>query len=437
MKKLLKPIACLAIAATVFSSCKKKSSTEEEASTPDVPNVSASTIFSILGTSGGAYYLAQTPQLTSGSLTFVDKGTQLAADQAARIIRSGDFCYSLNYGTGILTQLQPKSDGSYTTVKEINAGLAVGTNKPRFGLANNNTIMVYNVVVTAIKNTDGVVTGNTCTMRLASIAIPSMSIANLTQFNVPQSDSAKVGATIGYHPIRVDAPIIAGDKIYFGLMHQDMYNPALSPPARVPKQKGLETLVFDYPSISNGKLTTTNLASGHTVGYRSPSMYKDEKGDVYQSNWYMKANKFELANGDKTVITRLKDGKYDESYLFNVSDALGLATNVGSAGWFYVGNGIGYMAVQLEDQGDYFTANSWSVVRLDVYNKTAVKLNVPQSMLFSYENAVVNNGKFYMAISPIGGEANVYEFDPSSSSPDAFKKGLKLDGGNLQIEGIY
>jgi hypothetical protein len=72
-----------------------------------------------------------------------------------------------------------------------------------------------------------------------------------------------------------------------------------------------------------------------------------------------------------------------------------------------------------------------------VYNKTAVKLNVPQSMLFSYENAVVNNGKFYMAISPIGGEANVYEFDPSSSSPDAFKKGLKLDGGNLQIEGIY
>ena len=32
MRKLLKPIACLAIAAAVFSSCKKKSSTEDEAS---------------------------------------------------------------------------------------------------------------------------------------------------------------------------------------------------------------------------------------------------------------------------------------------------------------------------------------------------------------------------------------------------------------------
>ena len=59
------------------------------------------------------------------------------------------------------------------------------------------------------------------------------------------------------------------------------------------------------------------------------------------------------------------------------------------------------------------------------------------SQLFSYENGIVYNGKFYIAISPIGGEAYVYEFDPTSSSPDAFTRGLKLDGANLALEGIY
>jgi hypothetical protein len=128
---------------------------------------------------------------------------------------------------------------------------------------------------------------------------------------------------------------------------------------------------------------------------------------------------------------------YDVSYVFNVSDALGLDTNIGASGWFYVGNGIGYMPIQLENEGNYFEANSWSLARIDIYNKKVTKLNVPLSMLFSYESAVVSNGKFYMAISPIGGEAYIYEFDPASESPDAFKKGLKLDGGNLLIEGVY
>jgi hypothetical protein len=428
MKHLLKTIVMLAFAIAI-TSC------DNDDNDPD--GSSAKSIFSVLGTIDDAYYLAQAEKLTEGSLSFIDNGTQLEADQAARIIASGDYIYSLNYGTGLLTQLQPNAAGGYDVIKEINAGLSVGTNRPRFHLADENTLLVYNVVVTPIKNTDNVVTGNTCTLRLASVSIPSLTIANLTQFVIPQSENAKLGATIGYHPMRVDAPVISGGKIYFGLMHMDMYNPSTPPPFRVPKQTGLETLVFDFPSFANGTLTTSSQASGHTSGYRAPSMYKDEKGDVYQSNWFMSANSFNLSGGDKTVITRLKNGAYDESYLFNISDALGLETNIGAAGWFYVGNGIGYMPIQLEDEGNYFEENSWSLVRIDIYNKKVTKLNVPMSMLFSYESGVVSNGKFYMAISPIGGEAYIYEFDPASEGGDAFKKGLKLDGGNLLIEGVY
>ena len=116
-------------------------------------------------------------------------------------------------------------------------------------------------------------------------------------------------------------------------------------------------------------------------------MHVDESGDVYQSNWFISGNNFDLSGGDKTIITRLRDGDYDDMYAFNISDALGLSSNVGTVGWFYVGNGIGYMPIYLEDQGNYYTDNSWGVAKIDVYNQTATMItDVPNSGLFSYEN---------------------------------------------------
>lgn len=430
MKKIFFPALLLSFLA-VFSSCDDdtvKAETEDE---------TGSGVFNVLGSVDGAYYLQQATQLSEGSLSFINNGTQLNADQAARIVASGEYLYSLNYGTGLLTQLKANNSGGYDLVKEINAGLSVGTTRPRFKLAGENTLMVYNVVTAPLTNDAGEITDNINSLRLASISIPDMSILNLTEFVIPQTENAAKGGKMGFEPMRVDAPVIAGDKIYFGLMHLDMSDPAVPPPFRKPKQSGLETLVFDFPSFANGKIAESGVAAGHTSGYRAPSMHADEKGDVYQSNWFMTANSFDLSEGDKTVITRLKNGAYDTDYLFNVSEALGLAANIATVGWFYVGDGIGYMPVHLENEGNYYNENSWGLARIDLYNKTAVLLNVPNSMLFSYENGVVYDGKFYMAISPVGGEAYVYEFDPASESADGFTRGIKLDGGNVQVEGIY
>jgi len=425
-------LSLLAIMLTiVITSCKDDEDNNIE---PQINNQ-----YSVLGVIDNTYYLAQTEKLTEGSLSFVNNGTQLDADQAARIISSGDYLYSLNYGTGMLTQLKANSSGGYDVVKEINAGLSVGTTTPRYKLANESTIMVYNVEVEPIYDSTNpdVVTDNISTLRLASVSIPSLSISNLTEFVIPQTENAKLGATIGYHPMRVDAPVISGDKIYFGLMHMDMSDPTIAPPFRKPKQTGLETLVFDYPSLTNGIIVESDVAGGHTSGYRAPSMHVDENGDVYQVNWFMSGNSFDLSNGDKTVITRLRDGQYDDSYTFNLSEALELSSNIATTGWFYVGNGIGYVPIQIEDQGNYFGENSWTVAKVNLYNKTAIKLDIPLSDLLSYENGVIANDKFYMAISPIAGEAYIYEFDPESNEPTGFSKGLKLDGGNVSVEGIY
>lgn len=431
MKKInLINIAFIFLLFSAFTSCSKDDDSEIDTGITNP--------YSVLGVVEDAYYLAQTESLDEGTLSFINNGTQLDADQAARIISSGDYLYSLNYGTGLLSQLEPNETGGYDLVKEINAGLSVGTTTPRYKLADETTIMVYNVETISITDdeTDSVI-DNECTLRLASISIPKLTIDNLTEFVIPQSENAKLGATIGYDPMRVDAPVISEDKIYFGLMHLDMYDLTIPPPFREPKQSGLETLVFDYPSFTNGTLTVSDMASGHTGGYRAPSMHVDENNDVYQVNWFMSGNSFDLSDGDKTVITRLRDGAYDESYIFNISDALGLSTNIGSVGWFYVGDGIGYMPIQLEDEGAYYGENSWSVAKVDIYNKTALLLDVPLSDLLSYESALVVDGKLYMAISPIGADSFVYIFDSSSDNADDFETGLELDGGSVSVEGVY
>lgn len=430
MKKQNNLIIVLLLA-IFFTACSSDDSPSEE------PEETIIDPFSVLATIDDAYYLAPTESLDEETLSFINNGTQLDADQAARIIGSGGYIYSLNYGTGLLSQLELNEAGSYDVVKEINAGLSVGTDTPRYKLADDSTIMVYNVVTDYVYNDLDEVEDVICTLRLATVSLPDLSIANLTEFIIPQSENAKTGATIGYHPMRVDAPVISGDKIYFGLMHLDMYNPSTPPPFREPKQTGLETLVFDYPSITNGTITETNAASGHTNGYRAPSMHVDENGDVYQSNWFITGNSFDLSEGDNTVISKLTDGIYDTSYTFDISEALGLTGNIGTVGWFYVGNGIGYMPIQLEDEGNYYTDDSWSVAKIDVYNKTAVKLNVPLSNLLEYENGVVYNGSFYLALSPVDADSFVYKFDPSSTSADGFETGLQLDGDNISVEGLY
>lgn len=395
--------------------------------------------FHVLANINNEYFIAPTDTLTEGSLTFVNNGTQLESAKAARVLASGGYVYSLNYGTGIVTQYKPNSDGGYDEIAQLDAGTAVGTVYPRFKLASDgdDIMMVYNVDVEAVTDTDGNITDNICTFKLVTISLPDFSITNLVEYTVPQTENAQQGGTIGYDVVRVDCPVISGDKIYFGLMHSDMSDHSIAAPYREPKQTGLETLVFDYPSFENGTITELDQASGHTSGYRSFSMYADEEGDVYQVNWFMTGNGFDLSGGDKTVITRLKDGAYDESYLFNISEALGLTSNIGAVGWFYVGDGIGYMPIHIEDEGSYYLTNSWSVLRVDIYNQTVVQMNVPLSHLFTYESGVVANGKFYMAIGPIGGESYVYEFDPESTSPDGFTTGLQFDGGDVVIEGIY
>ena len=416
----------LGVMLLAFFSCKKDNDDDgTDNPTGKTFNLAASIV------EGGetSVYLAPVTNLKSGSLTFVNNGYELPAANAARVVSMGDYTYSLNYGTGIISQYKNNSTGGYDLIKEIDGGTAVGTKTPRYKAVNNNYILVHNVSVATEYEPDGTtIKSVTPTMTCAVISIPDLVVVQkMEPFIIPQTAASRAEKLYGF---RIDAPVVASGKVYYGLMRTVNGIGRGGIPG-----SGMETVVMDFPSLANPQVIRSDVASGHTNGYRTPSMHVDENGAIYQSNQFMALFGFDLTAGDNTVITKLVNGAYDPTYVFNVSEAL--TDKISTAGWFYVGNGIGYMPIILEDVYESGADNYWSLARIDLNQKTAVKLNVPLSNLLEYQSAVVNDGKFYMAISPIGGEAYVYEFDPAFTSPDAFTKGLKLDDGNIFIQGIY
>lgn len=183
------------------------------------------------------------------------------------------------------------------------------------------------------------------------------------------------------------------------------------------------SLVVDYPSLDNPKVIESSVAFGSTYGYRIPVAHQDSKGDVYQLC--------------KTHMLKISNGEYDNSYNFDLSKAIGF--NIGALGWFYAGNGIGYATYYDAEKGDSKEAAAWGVVRVDVYNKTAIKMNVPTGLyLFQHQYAKVINGKVYMALCPVGGEGNVYIFDSAKADANGFELGAKLKtGAGASYIGIF
>lgn len=394
---------------------------------------------SVSSTGNAKVYTQTLTDLSTGSISFDGYGFEVPSTRTARIFSSddGNSLYDLDYGGGRVYKFSVDGGQDFTQLVEKNIEYAMGTTNPRWTKMSNDYASLHNadsrnkeVVYEYETNEAGDTISSTLTsinvnLRIMSLNLDNLEIGTVEQFVMPfwENDSG----TYNYVG-RVDAPVIAGDKAYYGLS-QSGYDPQ-DPEARTSAvYSDAKTLVVDYPSLTNPTYISTNVgnARGNTNGYRTPVAHLDEKGDVYQI----------ITVSDNTYdthILKITNGEYDESFDFNLSQLLGLNTK--SNGWFYAGNGIGYVPFANTDIDD---DNNWSVARVDLYNNTAVKLNVPENLwLQQYQNGVVQDGKFYMAITPTGETGNVYIFDIASDSADGFTVGAELENiADATYIGIY
>ncbi|PPK87843.1 hypothetical protein CLV84_0796 [Neolewinella xylanilytica] len=389
-------------------------------------------------------YTQALTDVSEGTVSYDGVGYEIPSTRTARIFSSADgsTLYNLDYGGGRIYKFDVNGGEDYALEYEKNVEFVMGTAYPRWSKANEATASVHYAegseaarvyeYTDSTEQADGtyVYTDSTfvrsdVTVRVMTVGLDALTFGAVEEFVIPVTPTDLES----YNYVgRVDAPVIAGDKIFYG-MAKSAYNP-VEPctgrgcPAAV--YTNTETLVLDYPGLTNPRIIATEMAAGATNGYRTPVAHLDEEGDVYQiisvpDNTY------------DTYILRIRDGEYDESFDFNLSDLLG--ENTRAYGWFYTGNGIGYVPYLRTDETDSNDDSNWSVARVDLYQGTAVKMNLPENLwLRQYQNAAVRDNNFYMAITPTGEDGNVYIFDTTSDSPDGFTLGATLK--NL-AEGTY
>lgn len=409
----------LAVAATAFSLNACTEASTNSGLTPDGAHVYH--IGARFDENDTQVYLAGVNSLNEGSLTFKNNGYHLNPVRSARVFTDNDGnIFVFNYGGGQLERLQ-YANGSYLKTDEIDVSPVMGGKKTvRPWKINEKTILFHDIITSDIDDAGNGVTKK-AVMYAANIAIPGLTIAStMDTWTIEPTEWDLANQA---YPFRVDAPTVLGNKIYYGVGRRLFDTDADT------KLTGMHTVVLDYPSLTNPTYIRSEKGHGNTNGYRGENMHAIG-GYVYQANRAASAD-------DATMILRLADGAYDNDWEFNVTEALGQAINTNN--WYHAGNGICYLSAQFFDAAD--ENNSWGVVRIDLNKKTAVKMNVPMSDLFGYQQGKVIGSNFYMAISPVGAtgesEPAVYKFDITSESPDAFVKGLALDKGNIFVEGIF
>lgn len=388
-------------------------------------------------------YTQALEDVSQGIVSYNGAGFEIPSTRTARIFASanGKSLFNLDYGGGRIYKFSVNGGDDYALQYEKNVEFAMGTAYPRWTKANEEYASIQYASGSEAARvfeytdsmeiedtwvyTDSVFVRSDVTLRAMSVGLEDLSFGSIEEIIIPVSDTDLESYN---YVSRVDAPVIAGNKIYYG-MAKSAYNPEApcsggGCPSTV--YTNTETLVLDYPALTNPRIIETTLAAGATNGYRTPVAYSDEQGDVYQiitvpDNTY------------DTHILRIRNGDYDDSFVFNLSELVG--ENTRSLGWFYVGDGIGYVPYLRTDESNSNGDSNWSVARVDLYNGTAVKMNLPENLwLQQYQNGVVKDGKFYMAITPTGEDGNVYIFDIGSASADGFTVGATLK--NL-AEGTY
>lgn len=362
------------------------------------------------------------PDLTKGTISFDGYGFEVPSTRTARVYASNDgkFLYNLNYGGGMVAKFSVEGGQSYTKINETNVQYAIGTTHPRWTKVDDDAALLHNVI-TEHKYTDAAGTNysyTAATAYLVSIDLENkMAMGAVERFEIPRTaeDSAK-----NLHVWRIDAPVVKNGKAFYGVAKRK-YNPATATNSNVAYEA--MSIVVDYPSLTNPKVITSSVAKGSTYGYRTPVAHADEKGDIYQ------------IAGSPSFILKIRNNDYDNSFVFNLSEKLGLGIQVASNGWFYAGNGIGYVPYYDIAKGNSAAAAAWGVARVDVYNGTAIRMNIPGALwLHQYQYSVKgNDGKLYMALAPVGTDGNIYIFDPASTSPDGFTTGATLKGAAGQF----
>ena len=269
---------------------------------------------------------------------------------------------------------------------------------------------------------NGDYTRTDATIGVVTLDLQNSLINNFQEHSVALSAQEEAA---GYYISRIDMPVLndAGDKLYIGARLSKL-NPATAESDSGYAVLGSKTIVLDYPSLLNPSVISSTIGHGNTNGYRSINAFL-YNGSVYQAN---------QSDPEGSHILKIdSNNQYDNSYDFNLDDALGI-NDAYILAWRPAGNGKAVIAYRHSGSLEGAAGAQGFFALADLNARTAQKIDaIPYHedfYLFQYQGFVVDGTDIYVTQAPVGQNGNIYVIDTESG---AVTKGAEL----INVEGSH
>lgn len=359
------------------------------------------------------------------------KGLKLESPRTSRVQASADgkYLYDIQYtgaDGGIFQKFRVDGEGKYVREgNEVNTAIILGTSPRWVKSAEGVGIGVSITTETAYTGTFPNVTFGSIksTAAIASLNLDNPSIMNTASFVVPFTpEQLAQGYSIG----RIDVPIInqAKNKVYIGcnvtkanlsaVATQNATTGVISwPNLPVGNVDGTVTIVLDYPTLKNPKLIWSTKSKYGNNGYRTMIQHIGDDGHVYQATGVNTTGYNHILRIDKNT------NEYDNSYLFDLSAALGVNGIAGIKAWRYLGDNKGFVMYDINKTGGYLAL-------IDLNTKTATKIptEFETQLNFDQHQSIAVDGDYvYVPLTPVSLPGNVFVYN--------WKTGVLIKGAKL------
>lgn len=189
---------------------------------------------------------------------------------------------------------------------------------------------------------------------------------------------------------------------------------------------GSKTIVLDYPSLLNPTIITSEVGHGNTNGYRSINSFEYD-GAVYQAN---------QSDPEGSHILKIgADNQYDDSYVFNLDDALGV-TGAYVLAWRPAANGKAVLAYRHDGSVEGISGRGESFFALvDLNAQTATKIDeIPYEVdmeMFQYQGYAVDGNEIYLTSSATGKDGHIYIVDTETGEVTQGAQLINAEGSHF------
>ena len=339
-----------------------------------------------------AYYIADVPSLTEGTISLQGNGAEMTGKVYAQdIVQKNGFYYHANFNSGRLGKYHVEN-GALLVDKEVPF---TWLNWSSYAWADNETLVIFGT-----GESEG---------RYAIVKVADMTVTT-GKLNLEALPKGFDEYSIGFAEYRANKLFVG-----YGFGSSDFTNYP-----NMPVYSAFNVAVISYPAMtteSNISDTRTTTPGGPIV--YAPASFIDENNDIYFISDPVSGYDYKSPSS----VYRIKSGstQLDTDYYFDFSAKVN--KEMGAAMW-YIGNGKAIIRTRTAGQS-IDADHSFSVI--DVKSGAFIKkLDLPADKGERMVQAVVvEDGKAYIAVNATDKDY-IWEYDPAS---DKLTKGAEFVGG--------